>query len=105
MQQRLIELQLQRGRLLDRIAQQRDALGQQTEPVARMLHLGDRVAAIASQCKRTVIENPLTTAAVLGVALVIRPRAMLRWAQRGFLAWRSWNSLRSALARYNTLPR
>ena len=102
MQQRLIELQLQRGRLLERIAHQRDALGQQTEPVVRVLHLGDRVAGIASECKRTVIENPLTTAAVLGAVVVMRPRAMLRWAQRGFFAWRSWNTLRLAFARYIT---
>ncbi len=100
MQQRLIELQQQRGRLLERIAHQRNALGQQTEPVVRVLHLGDRVADMARECKRTIIENPLTTAAVVGAVVVMRPRALLRWAQRGFLAWRSWNTVRSALARY-----
>ena len=105
MQQRLIELQLQRGRLLERIAHQRNALGQQTEPAARVLHLGDRVADIAGEVKRTVIENPLTTAAFLGVVVVIRPRAVLRWAQRGFFAWRSWNTVRSALAHYITASR
>ena len=105
MQQRLIELQLQRGRLLERIAHQRDALGQQTEPVVRVLHFGDRVANIAGQCKRTVIENPLTTAAVLGAVVVMRPRAVLRWAQRGFFAWRSWNTVRSVFARYTAPPR
>ena len=105
MQQRLIELQLQRGRLLERIAHQRDALGQQTEPVVRVLQLGDRVSDIADQCKRTVIENPLTTAAVLGAILLLRPRRVMRWTQRGFFAWRSWNTLRSAFARYITPPR
>lgn len=105
MQQRLIELQLQRGRLLERIAHQRDALGQQTEPVVRVLQVGDRVADIARECKRIVVENPLTTAAVLGAMVVMGPRAVLRWAQRGFLAWRSWNTLRSAFARYITPPR
>ncbi len=105
MQQRQIELQLQRGRLLERIAHQRDTLGQQTEPVVRVLHVGERVADIAEQCKRTVIENPLTSAAVLGALVVIRPRAVLRWTQRGFIAWRSWNTLRSAFARYITPPR
>ena len=102
MQQRLIELQLQRGRLLERIANQRDALGQHTKPLVRVLQLGDRVADIAGQCKRTVIENPLTTAAVLVTVLVMRPRRVMRWAQRGFIAWRSWNTVRSAFARYIT---
>ena len=105
MQQRLIELQLQRGRLLERIAHQRDTLGQQAEPVVRVLHLGDRVADIAGECKRTVIENPLTTAAVLGAVIAMRPRAVLRWAQRGFFAWRSWNTMRVAFARFITSPR
>ncbi len=105
MQQRLIELQLQRGRLLERIAHQRNTLGQQTEPVVRVLHLGDRVAGIASECKRTVIANPLTTAAVLGAVLLLRPRRVLRWAQRGFFAWRSWKTLRSAFGGYLSPPR
>ncbi len=105
MQQRQTELQLQRGRLLERIAHQRDTLGQQTKPLVRVLHVGDRVADIAGECKRTVIENPLTTAAVLAVVVVIRPRAVLRWAQRGFFAWRSWNTVRSTLTRYITSPR
>ncbi len=105
MQQRLIELQLQRGRLLERIAHQRERLGEQTEPVTRVLQLGDRVSDIASQCKRTAIENPLTMAALAGLVLVIRPRAVMRWAQRGFVAWRSWNALRSAFSRYMAPPR
>lgn len=105
MQQRLIELQLQRGRLLERIAQQRDTLAQQTAPVSRVLHIGDRVADIVRDCKRTVIQNPLTTAAVLGAVVVMGPRRVLRWSQRGFLAWRSWNTVRSAFARYITPPR
>lgn len=100
MQRRLIELQLERGRLLERIAHQRDALGQQTEPWVRVLHLGDRVADIAGECKRTIIQNPLTTAAVVGAVVVLRPRALLRWAQRGFFAWRSWNTVRAALTHY-----
>ena len=102
MQQRLIELQLQRGRLLERVAQQRDALGQQTRPVVHVLQLGDRVADLARQCKRTIVENPLTSAAVLGAVWLIRPRGVMRWAQRGLFAWRNWNAVRSAFVRYVT---
>lgn len=105
MQQRLIELQLQRGRLLERIAHQRERLGEQAEPVTRILQLGDRVADIASECKRTAMENPLTMAALAGLVLLVRPRAAMRWAQRGFIAWRSWNTLRGVFARYMTPPR
>ncbi|MCP5280755.1 MAG: YqjK-like family protein [Rhodoferax sp.] len=100
MQQRLIELQLQRGRLLERIANQRAQLAHHAEPVDRLLHLGDRAAAIARECKRTAIEHPLTLAVAVGAVLVFRPRTVWRWTRRGFLAWRSFGAIRSALARY-----
>jgi hypothetical protein len=94
MQQRLIELQLQRGRLLERIANQRAQLAHHAEPVDRLLHLGDRAAAIARECKRTAIEHPLTLAVAVGAVLVFRPRTVWRWTRRGF------GAIRSALARY-----
>ena len=100
MQQRLIELQLQRGRLLERIENQRTQLARQTKPVDRLLHLGDRASAIARECKRTAMENPLTLALVVGVIVVLRPRTVWRWTQRGFLAWRGYGAIRSAVARY-----
>jgi len=55
MQQRLIELQQQRGRLLERIANQRASLVTQTQPIARLLNFGDRVGEVAAQCKRTAL--------------------------------------------------
>ncbi|MEO8546217.1 MAG: YqjK family protein [Burkholderiaceae bacterium] len=100
MQQRLIELQLQRGRLLDKIANQRAMLARQARPLTGMLHLGDRVSEIARECKRTALEHPLTLALAIGVVVVVRPRTVLRWVRRGFVAWRSWGTIRSALSRY-----
>lgn len=105
MQQRLIELQLQRGRLLERIANQRAALARQSRPLTGALHVGDRVSEIARDCKRTALEHPLTLALAIGVVVVIRPRTVLRWARRGFVAWRSWSAIRSALSRYLAPPR
>lgn len=97
MQKRLIELQLQRGRLLERIAHQRRALAADIVPVAHTLQLGDRVSDLLAQGKRFVLEHPLAVAAVVGTAVVLRPAGVLRWSRRGFLAWRSWRALRASL--------
>ncbi len=97
MQQRLIELQLQRGRLLERIANQRHALALQTRPVARALRVGDRVSSFADQCKLFALQHPLAVAAVVGAVVVLRPARVLRWTRRGFFAWRTWASVRTAL--------
>jgi len=100
MQQRLIELQLQRGRLLERIANQREVLARQAAPVTRVLQLGDRLTETIQECKRMALAHPLTLAVAVGVVVVLRPRRALHWAQRGFVAWRSWRVVRSAFYRY-----
>ncbi len=105
MQQRLIELQQQRGRLLERISNQRAALVTQTQPIVRVLHFGDRVGEVAAQVKRTALENPITVAVLIGAVVVLRPRKVFRWVQRGFFAWRSWGAVTTAISRYVTPPR
>ena len=42
MAQRLIEIGIRRGRLIERIASQRELLGQQMQPVRSALHTADR---------------------------------------------------------------
>jgi hypothetical protein len=97
MQKRLIELQLQRGRLLERIAHQRQTLALQVRPVAHTLHVGDRLSDAMAQCKRFAQEHPLAVAAAVGAVVVLRPGGVLRWTRRGLVAWRTWSSVRSAL--------
>ncbi|HQX59339.1 MAG: hypothetical protein KBF63_04730 [Rhodoferax sp.] len=104
MQQRLIELQQQRGRLLERIANQRASLVTQTQPIARLLNFGDRVGEVAAQCKRTALEHPLAVAVAVGAVIVLRPRTVFRWVQRGFFAWRSWGAVTSAISHYIAPP-
>lgn len=105
MQQRLIELQQQRGRLLERIANQRASLARQTRPLIRVLHFGDRVGEVAAQCRRTALEHPMALAVIVGTVVVLRPGTVFRWARRGFFAWRSWGAVTSAIARYIAAPR
>ena len=102
MQQRLIELQLERGRLLERIAHQRAALARHAQPVTHVLQLGDRAAAAATQARNFASAHPLALALGVGVLIALRPGAALRWARRGFILWRSWGAARTVMARYVT---
>lgn len=97
MQERLIELQQQRARLLERVAHERQLLAVQVQPVARVLHVGDRLADLFARCQRFALQHPLTVAAVVGTVLVLRPTGTLRWARRGLVAWRSWKALRGSV--------
>lgn len=94
MQTRLIELHAQRGHLLERIAAQRKALSQQLEPLQGALNVGDRFSRLAQDGKTFVQQNPLAVAAVVALVVVLKPRTVLRWTQRGLVAWRTWSSLR-----------
>ncbi len=102
MQQRLIELQLQRGRLLERIASQRRGLSQAGAPVAHALRFGDRLSEWAERGKRYALEHPLVVCAAVAALVVLRPTGAARLARRGFLLWRTWTTLRAALPGFLT---
>lgn len=97
MQDRLTELLVQRGRLLERIAQQRQQVAVQVQPVARTLQVGDRLTDIFTQCKRFALQHPLVVAAAVATVVVLRPAGAWRLASRGLLAWRTWTTLRASL--------
>lgn len=97
MQQRLIELRQQRGRLLERIANQRHTLSVHATPVAHTLHFGDRLAEYAEQLKRFALDHPAVVGAAVVTLVVFRPSAVLRWGRRGFGLWRTWTAVRAAL--------
>tara|TARA_R110001599_G_scaffold215480_3_gene413673 strand:+ start:280 stop:570 length:291 start_codon:yes stop_codon:yes gene_type:complete len=88
---------LQRGRLLERIAHQRQALAVQVRPVSHALHVGDRLAEGFGRCKLFALQHPLTVTAVVGTLVILRPALVMRWARRGFVAWRTWGAMRTAL--------
>ncbi len=97
MQQRLIELHQQRGRLVERINAQRQSLSQHLVPLDRALDVGDRVARMVQDTKAFVLRHPLAIAALLVTVVVLRPGTVLRWSQRGLLAWRTWRTVRPLL--------
>ena len=102
MQKRLIELQLERGRLLERIANQRHQLAQSGAPVAHALHLGNRVTDWIDRGKHFSLAHPVAVGAAVVVLVVLRPAGVLRWSRRGFMAWRTWTTLRAAVPAFLT---
>ncbi len=94
MQARLIELHQQRGRLLERIAYQRLTLAQQVTPLVGPLALPGRVVAMLHDARVFVREHPYLLGTAALAIVVFKPRFVLRWTQRGLMAWRTWRSLR-----------
>ena len=102
MQARLIELHQQRGRLLERIAHQRQALAHQVEPLLGPLALPGRLAAMLDNTRLFVRDHPYLVGTVAVAIVVLRPRLVLRWARRGLLAWRTWRSMRALVPAFVT---
>ena len=97
MQKRLIELQHERGRLLERIVTQRHTLARQAEPLADALRWSDRLSDALKSGKAFAQQHPLAVGVVAAAILVLKPGAALRWAGRGMGLWRTWKSLQNLL--------
>lgn len=93
----LIELERERGRLLERIAGQRQQLSTQFVPVAQLLQFGDRVAQTVQAGRDFVQRHPWAMGSLAALMLLRRPRFIGRWAKRGLLVWRTWRTGRNLL--------
>ncbi len=89
MDQRLVELYIERGRLRERIGVQRGQLVDTLAPLSNALHTVDRARALMDQAKQWLIANPGVVAAVAVAVVVWRPRRILRTVLWGFSVWRS----------------
>lgn len=94
MNAKLVELALRKQRLQLRSADQRAALIRYTEGVQPVLRGVDR---IADGVRWTRDHAPILSG--IGVfLLVVRPRAMLRWARRGWIGWQLVRRVRNLIA-------
>jgi hypothetical protein len=93
MQDKLIELHRQRGRLLERIAAQRQVLLEQLTPLQEALDVSDRTTRLVQDAKAFVQKHSLGSALAIAAMVALKPRMVLRWTQRGLFAWRTWRSL------------
>ena len=94
MNARRLELAARRGRLLERIGQQRETLAQHAVGIVRVCSLGDKTVQGAVWLR----QHPLAVGAVAFALALARPRRVLRWGQRAYMAWRGWQAIRSRLA-------
>lgn len=97
MNQRLIELYVQRGRLRERIGAQRGQLARELAPLAGGLQALDRARWRLRQAQSWLLAHPAIVSAALVALLVWRPRSVMRAARWGYSAWRGWARLRSWL--------
>ncbi|MEI8158162.1 MAG: YqjK family protein [Burkholderiales bacterium] len=94
MNERQIELYVQRGRLRERISVQRGQLARELAPVSSALQGIDRTRTQLRLAQAWLVHHPTTvTAAVVGL-LVWRPRSVFSAARWGYSAWRSWARLK-----------
>jgi len=94
MDQRLIDLYVQRGRLRERIGVQRGELAQALAPVGSALQAVDRGALLLRQARAWAAAHPTLVTAVIVAVSIWQPRAVWRVARRGFSLWRNWSRIR-----------
>ena len=95
---RLTERAIKRGRLLERISQQRLALTASCAPIADALNAADRVVAGAERTRRWIGENPVAVGVGLFILVLWRPKGALKIASKGLLGWRTLRFIRQKLA-------
>lgn len=89
---------VRRGRLLERISQQRVALAVELAPVVGVLTTADQVVNGAEKTRRWISDNPLIAGVGLVVLLLWRPRGVLKLAKNGAVGWRALRLIRRLLA-------
>lgn len=94
MDERLIELYVQRGRLRERISAQRTQMARELAPLGGALQLIDRGRVVLHQAGQWLTAHPGVVSVVVVALLVWRPRAVFRSLRWGYSAWRSWMRLR-----------
>ena len=94
MNQRLNDLHLQRGRLLERIATQRVTLSLELEPVVAKLETTDRLLARVHAAIDYLKTHPAVVALTFAALLITKPRRTLRWSRRAYAVWQTWLVLR-----------
>ena len=104
MNQDLISLAIERGRLLERISNERHLLGQQLQPVGDALETADRAVAAVRKAGTDLGQHPEVVAAGVVVLVVLQPGRVWRWSKRGYFVWRTWRLLRRKMSELGINP-
>ena len=97
MNKQLSALKLERGRLQERIAQQRTTLVLDLLPLTPVGIAATRVLAAGQAGVSLVRRNPLLVWATLAVVLALRPKGLWRLAKTGLVVWRGSRALLAML--------
>ena len=97
MNQELIELAIKRGRLIERISNQRQLLARELQPLSDALQTADRATATVRTGTTYVKQHPEIVALGIAVLIVVKPARVWRWSKRGYFAWRAFGTLRRQL--------
>jgi hypothetical protein len=97
MNRRLNDLFLQQGRLIERIAGQREALQRGFGPVAVALGRIDFAVTKVRFGVKYLSRHVLLTSVLAGTFLIFKGKTALRWTGRAFSLWKSWRTLRNVL--------
>lgn len=84
----IIDIMLERERLLARCAAQRDDLTVLAQQLEGPLHVADRVVGAVQYLRR----HPLVLGAAVAVLAVFERRIAWRWLRRGFVVWRTYRT-------------
>lgn len=93
MNKQLLALHLERGRLLERIAQQRLTLVKQLQPLQKTSDAASRTTALVQAGIGYLYGHPWAVLAALSAAVLVRPHSAWRLLRRGLIVWRSWRTI------------
>ncbi|WP_291988989.1 YqjK-like family protein [Candidatus Accumulibacter sp. ACC007] len=105
MNQELIDIAVERGRLIERISNQRQILARDLQPVAGTLHTADRAITSVRQGTAYLKQHPEIVAVGVALLIVVKPGRVWRWSKRGYFAWRALSALRRQLTDLGVLAR
>lgn len=94
----LSELQIQRGRLLERVVYQRAAMREKIVPIQRALDTADRAVAGVRVGALYLKHRPWMIGLMAAAVFALKGRRVFRLLKRGFVLWRTWRSLRDSLS-------
>ncbi len=94
MNKRLFELARRRGRLEERIAMQRVTLAEYCVPLQHAAGHVDQAVATTRSALSYLRRYPLFAGLAVAAIFVAKPRRIVRWARRGWVAWRVYRGAR-----------
>lgn len=101
MNQREVELHIQRGQLRERIRAQRAELALNVAPIRQGLDRLDYTRAQLRDAKQWLGKNPAVLTAAAVALATWKPRLIFRTLRKGYGLWRNWKKLQGFIARFS----